>query len=653
MDLSIHASDVIRLIQAHLSECGLHGACKALREESGILAAGVVVSTAAFKSHAAAGDWGWILEQLSSLATTTMTTTTVLNEILQNVYEMAILELADGGDVALAHATLRLAAPQLDRDVGSSTAATSVRTARTDKDLAETIPKSRQIAQRLAALSAMRQNIETKKQNWQSGSLQQQQQQQQQLLSLPKDYYGPDAITKQQRRDQLGQLLMESIPQVPPSRLTSLLQQAIKWQAYSGQLPVIKQQWPDQEADEKPMLMQLPGEKLNHSNKTKRKFDLVLGETAVVSLKKRSAKTLDGDIAESIPTKVYSTLSFGKRATAEVAVFLPDGTGLVTGSSDGLVEIWSSTSRYKELRLDLPYQQTEELIGHDDSIITAITVSNDGTILATGDAHGLVKVWRIDNGKLLRELAAPGKESISCLDLSHDASHVLVACQSSTCSDYGLRTCRMLKEFRGHTSFINSCRYMITGDAVLRVLTCSADGTARIWDGKSSEMLHVLQPHSQGPSLSRKGMSILQRMDSPIVESCPNLHSAIPLHTPTDSIMLVPRGHCAFMVTLTGVVLQTFSVPVDSILVAASVSPSNKWLYVVTDGGNLHVFDMTTGDEERVVKNFAEATCGGGGGSDTAGCPEITALVHHPQKGIVCAFSNDKSQKRGLLTLWK
>ena len=640
LDLSIDAADVIRLLQAHLTECGLHGACKALRDESGIRAAGVLSTMVSqFKTRAVTGDWGWIMTNLSTINLSSVLSG---NELLSNVYEMAILELADGGDFPLAYATLRLATEQLDRVIVNENgdAYTQRHDDATDtdappKDLAETIPKSRQIDQRLAALAAMRSDgkphtVVDKKHGSPS--------------SLPKDYYGKNTC-KQERRDQLGQQLMESIPQIPSSRLTSLLQQAIKWQAYAGQLPIIKQHWMSEHDVESQQ-----GERQNGFTRRKRKFDLVLGEAPVASFKAKSSKTLDDVVVESIPTKVFSTLSFGKRATAEVAVFLPDGSSLVTGSSDGLIEIWSATSRYQELRLDLPYQQTEELIGHDDAIITAVAVSNDGTVLATGDANGLVKVWRIDNGKCLREVAAHPNASISCLDLSHDASHVLTASQSTTCREYGLRTNRLLKEFRGHTSFINSCRYMIIDDSVLRVVTSSADGTARIWDGKTSEILHVLQPHSLGTSLTEKGMSVLQKMDSSIVEACPNLHLAIPLHTPIDSILLVPRGHRAFIVTLTGAVLQTYSVPVKSILVTASVSPSNHWLYAVTDDGTLHVFDMTSGDVERVIKNFAEATCGGSAGTR---CPEITALAHHPHKGILCAFSNDKSQKRGRLTLWK
>jgi WD40 repeat-containing protein SMU1 len=108
---------------------------------------------------------------------------------------------------------------------------------------------------------------------------------------------------------------------------------------------------------------------------------------------------------ESIPADPYATIRFGKKATAESAVFLPDATGLVTGSSDGLIEIWDAAQKYQQLRLDLPYQQAEELLGHDTAI-TALAVSNDGLLLASGSTDGMVKVWRVDTGKCLRQIPA-------------------------------------------------------------------------------------------------------------------------------------------------------------------------------------------------------------------------------------------------------
>jgi WD40 repeat-containing protein SMU1 len=514
---------------------------------------------------------------------------------------MAILELAEVGEMNLAYATLRLvSAPLEDADKI---------TARPIAAEGE-ITRIRLLEQRLAALAAMRTN---------------------QKPGLPNDYYGTSS--KQQRRDDIGKQLQESVPQINPLRLVTLLQQAVKWQSHTGQVPTVKELWSDEEGKQ-------------HK---RRKFDLVLGEASVGSYS-RNNQMLPDLIAEPIPSKLYSTISFGKKATAEVALFLPDGASLVTGSSDGLIEIWSSSSRYKELRMDLPYQQREELMGHDDLLITALSVSKDGTLLGTGDASGLVKVWRLDSGKCLREIAAHPQAPVSCLDFSPDASHVLSASHDTTCREFGLRTSRMLKEFRGHSSFVNTCAYLIVEETLLRVVTGSADGTCRIWDGKSSEILVVLRPFSLGASMTKQGTSIVQKLDAPNVDGCPNLFSVIPLHSPPECMILVPRGQRAFMVSLTGVVMQTYDVNNSNcVFIAAAVSPSNKWLYLVSDLGSLHVFDATNGNEETAIHDFSRETCGQ---SKTA-APEITSLVHHPHKGILAAFSNDKSQKKGLLGVWK
>jgi WD40 repeat-containing protein SMU1 len=626
LDLSIDAADVLRLIQAHLTECGLHEACRALREESGVHAAGALSHIVAqWKIWAMRGDWGSVLTHLEAIDTKR-----IPSHLLGDVYEMTILELADNGDVQLAYATLRLVSAQLDRQKQTTFVGDD-----DNSNMNINIPRSRLVEQRLAALMAMRSANKA---------------------GLPRDFYGGSSMSKQNRRDELGIYLAKSVPQVPSSRLTALLQHAIKWQSYTGQLSVVKEHWPDDYEE---------GGETKSKKKRKRKFDLVLGESSAITIAATSsirsaAPTSNEEFAEPIPSKLYSMISFGKKATAEVAVFLPDGSGLATGTSDGLVEIWSASSRYKELRMDLPYQQNENLLGHDDTIITAMTVSNDGAMLATGDATGLVKVWKIDNGKCLREVAAHPNSSISCIDFSHDASHILTASHDTLCREYGLRTNRMLKEFRGHSSFCNTCKYMLVDDnSMLRVITSSADGTARIYSGKTSEVLLVVRPFSLGTHMTEAGTSIVQKMgDTPNVEGSPNLHTVIPLHTPAETIVLVPRGSRAFLVSLTGVVLRIFdsSTP-NTIFVAAAISPTNQWLYCATESGAMHVFHVTSGEEETVIRNFGMETCKSSSKKvetpTSSAPPEITSILHHPHKGIVGAFSSDKSQKRGVLALWK
>jgi WD40 repeat-containing protein SMU1 len=564
------------------------------------------------------GQWGMILE---NLATIDPQRSRIPAALLADVHEMAILELADLGHVELAYATLRLSADELDEGVGSKGPVSL-----------DVIPRSRVVEQRLAALVSMRASMLH--------------QEAEHRMSLPIDYYGH--LSKEKRRMEIGSRLAESVPTVPPSRLTCLLQQALKWQAHTGQLPLIRSHWEGDEEDE--------ADDVKHKIKRRKKeFDLVLGEVDAPSFMVTEKTMADEAFRESILSKPYSTIKFGKKATAECAIFLPDASGLVTGSSDGLVEIWDPQQRFSKLRLDLSYQEKEDLLWHSTAVLS-LAVSNDGSLLATGSVDGAVKVWRIDTGKCLREIAAHNNAVVSCLAFSNDASHLLTASHDCTCREFGLRTSRMLKEFRGHTASINVCQYVLEdGGAQLRVITGSADGTTRIWDGKAAEIIRVLRPSSLGDELSCPGSSVLMdyQADSSSEGGSPNIHTVLSLHTPNNCLMIVPRGSRAFLVTYRGLVVHTYDVDApDKVFVAATVSPSNRWLYAVTDAGSCCVFDVQTGTLEKSIREFATTTTASSSG-DGVGMPEVSGLVHHPHKGIVAAFSNDKGQKRGLITLWK
>ena len=64
--LTVESSDILRLVQHHLTECGLHGAARAVREESGVGAAGVHRS-GLLRSWAREGRWADVLQCLGGL----------------------------------------------------------------------------------------------------------------------------------------------------------------------------------------------------------------------------------------------------------------------------------------------------------------------------------------------------------------------------------------------------------------------------------------------------------------------------------------------------------------------------------------------------------------------------------------------------------
>ncbi|CAB9499007.1 repeat-containing protein SMU1 [Seminavis robusta] len=677
-EMTLEAAEILRLIAAHLTECGLSHTSRVLQQESGIGAAGCIRAVHSnLKAWALRGEWGTILESLATLdkakccktivMTTNHTTTnnnnttaeSILEHLLADVHEMAILELAAAGDMALAYATLRLVEDDLDKLPAASSHDNNSNTNNNKKTNEYNLSRKRDLEQRLAALVSLRSAAATADNN---------------NNDLPPNFYGSSNRTKQERRDDIGTRLTETIPMVPKSRLTSLLQQALKWQAYTGLLPRIRNHWSHQEEEDIVTMATANDDITSNTNdnninkkrpkKRKRKvFDLVLGEVEMDAVMVGDTPLEDAVPLDPIPSKPYTTIKFGKKATAESALFCPDQVvadapatttfSLVTGSSDGLVELYDAHDKYNSLRMDLKYQQEDELMGHDlGTSVLAMAVTADGTMLATGNTKGVAKIWNIATGKCLRTIPAHDAP-ITCLAFAPDMAHILTAGHDANCREFGLRTSRMLKEFRGHSSYIYTCQYVLRkGGQQLNVVTSSADGTVRIWSAKTLQVIRALRPVSLGDVLSAVKTSVTVNQQSDLTSGgSPAIHSVLYLHTPADTMIIVPRGKRAFLVNFQGTVLRTFDDDTGKVFVAATVSPSNHWLYCVTEEGICCVFDIASGKLEKSIRSFGEETTSKS--KDGGVRAEITQLVHHPQKGILAAFSNNKGQKKGQLVLWK
>mmetsp|Transcript_12629 Transcript_12629/g.30156 ORF Transcript_12629/g.30156 Transcript_12629/m.30156 type:complete len:617 (-) Transcript_12629:880-2730(-) len=605
-ECTIDSADILRLILGYLTSQGLHQSASALRQESGVGLKGLV-NQQAIGAQCLQGDWGSILKSVS-----------LSEETPAQLHEQVILELAEAApeNMNTAFSVLKLQRESLDAvledeedDEGASSKSSK-------------LTKARSLEQKLAAMTGN----PTKYQD---------------INQRRKLLYG-NQLTKQDRRQKLA-LQFEQQPQVPLNRLPILLQQAMKWQSHTGQLPWMREVYQD-EGD-------APTKRPKKKRKRRKHFDLVMGNAAADNgIVVGDPEDNDDEDLEPIPQEVSQKVKFGKGVTCESAIFC--SKGLITSSSDGLIEIWNSQCTDLNMA-DFPYQK-QSVMGHESAVL-CLKLSNDGELLASGDDQGKLMVWKLSSGKCLRQFLAHNGSAISCVDWSPDSSRILTGSSDGKCRELGLRSQKILQEYVGHTSYIHSCQYVLVSDdgndLLSLVLTGSADGCVRIW--QQGNCIRILQPQRSPSAKSLMVDATQLQADQPAIHTVLTVPNRDQQGGGQNLMLVAPRSSIAYLVTLEGRVVQTYQAASDDdVFLAACIS--NSFVYLATQKGECLVFHLAKGTIEKTIHEFAlQSTSKSAEGVDSTSAVEVTQLLHHPFRSMLGAFSNDKTQKKGILSVWK
>jgi dipeptidyl aminopeptidase/acylaminoacyl peptidase len=187
----------------------------------------------------------------------------------------------------------------------------------------------------------------------------------------------------------------------------------------------------------------------------------------------------------------------GRTAEVHSATFHPDGTKLLTAGSDGIARMWDA-SNGKEL---LQIQGAASAIFSPDGakIVTCVKTPFSSHYVAPDQPYG-VAVWDIADGQKLNELCSHNLHGriawLNSAALTPDGSYLVTAhIGDDSARVWEVSTGREVHHLQGHTHGVNTALFSSDGK---QIVTASADGTVRVWDTLSGQVLLVLENLSGG-----------------------------------------------------------------------------------------------------------------------------------------------------------
>ncbi len=194
------------------------------------------------------------------------------------------------------------------------------------------------------------------------------------------------------------------------------------------------------------------------------------------------------------------------------AVFMPDGSGIVTADNLGRVRLWRTSTgspvrvigtladgffgQWVEVTPDSKYALVARYGGISvfdanatdgaelrvfaapQSLLFTMAISPDGSMVATGASDGRVFVWDFASGDLLFE-RREDKSQINSVNFSPDSKRLVTASSDRTIRVYDVATGNSDLLLSGHDDIVIWASFSADGQMIA---SAGFDATARVWD---------------------------------------------------------------------------------------------------------------------------------------------------------------------------
>ncbi len=237
--------------------------------------------------------------------------------------------------------------------------------------------------------------------------------------------------------------------------------------------------------------------------------------------------------------------------------------------------------------------------------------------MASGDAKGGVKIWQVSTGKCVRRFKSSHERGVTDIGWSSDCSKIVTSSLDGTVRMHGLRSGKTIKFFRGHSAFVQRCLYVSGGGGLA---SCSVDGTVRLWDKKTGDLLKTLSlAEIEAQKVGAAAVAAAKKANAGIVDMVYGRDK--------ECLIVCNRTSIVYKLSLAGEIMMRFVASEETEFVAVAVSSLGKFLYAATMSGTLFVWNYETGAEEARLPLTDK---------------ETVRIVVHPHLNVLCCLSMDQ-----------
>jgi WD40 repeat protein len=159
----------------------------------------------------------------------------------------------------------------------------------------------------------------------------------------------------------------------------------------------------------------------------------------------------------------------GHQSFVNSVAISPDGQKIVSGSSDNTIKIWRLSDG--QLLNNLILDTQKSLLNRNR--VNSVAISPDGQKIVSGGDD--VKVWKLQDGKLLYDL---GEKNVNSVAISPDGQTFVTGDLDNNIRVWRLQDGKLLSTFSGHQSSVNSVAISPDGHTLI---SGSRDRNIKVW----------------------------------------------------------------------------------------------------------------------------------------------------------------------------